>query len=104
MSLLAILPHAMHPPSRFMLEQITWYVTDGHLLVFGLGHLPYEGLMMCIRDMQVWTDRHPVVHQALPFDKYGEDHNTFQAEPGHNDDSAHEDSGTAPRPPLSALA
>ena len=45
--------------------------------------------------MQVWTNRHPALHQALPFDDYAADHNTFKAEPGHNDDSAHEDSGMA---------
>lgn len=44
--------------------------------------------------VQVWTGRHPQLHQTLPLDDYPADHNAFEAGSGHKNDSAHEDSGT----------
>ena len=79
---------------NILLEHLICPETHGHDFCVG-GRSSTPGLTP-IRDMQVWTSRHSALHQALPLDDYAADHKTFEIAPGHQDDSAHEDSGVAP--------
>ena len=87
MAVLVTVPYAAILSSGVCLAPVC-LVTSGRVCDYGWSS---TSLMV---HAQVWTSRQPGLQQALPLDDYAADHNTFEAGPGHKDDSAHEDSGT----------